>query len=104
MMKVHKDDNGDLSSVEINIRCCFDGLPISRWQAKSLCGRVNDFKRISLDFEGVEWMGQGFAHQLFVVYQNLNPDVKLLPIRMNQTVQRMYHHVIQGSRDTRTPE
>ena len=61
-MKVHKDDNGDLSSVEINIRCCFDGLPISRSQAKSLCGRVNDFKRISLDFEGVEWMGQGFAH------------------------------------------
>lgn len=52
-MKVHKDDNGDLSSVEINIRCCFDGLPISRSQAKSLCGRVNGFKRISLDFEGV---------------------------------------------------
>ena len=94
MMKVHKDDNGDLSSVEINIRCCFDGLPISRSQAKSLCGRVNDFKRISLDFEGVEWMGQGFAHQLFVVFAREHSEIQIVPINMNEDITKMYHHVV----------
>ena len=57
---------------------------------------MNSFKQIELDFDGIEWMGQGFAHQLFVVYQNANPDVELLPKNMNEAVQRMYNHVIQG--------
>lgn len=92
----YEDDNGDFIKTKISIGSYFDGSPVSRSQAKRLCNRLNSFKQIELDFDGIEWMGQGFAHQLFVVYQNANPGVELLPKNMNEAVQRMYNHVIQG--------
>lgn len=72
----------------------FDRSPISRAQAKSLCISLNSFKEVELDFSDVEWMGQGFAHQLFVVFQNEYIDIKLIPTNMNEAVERMYKHVM----------
>ena len=92
----YEDDNGDFIKTKISIGSYFDGSTVSRSQAKRLCDRLNNFKQIELDFDGIEWMEQGFTHQLFVVYQNANPDVELLPKNMSEAVQRMYNHVIQG--------
>ncbi len=47
-----------------------------------------------LDFYEIEWMGQAFAHQMFVVYQNEHPAIILKPINMNDDVKGMYDHVI----------
>ena len=47
-----------------------------------------------LDFEGISWMGQGFAHQMFVVYKNTNPNVSIKPINMSDSVLGMYKHVL----------
>ncbi len=49
-----------------------------------------------LDFEGLEWMGQGFAHQIFVVFQNAHPDIVLTPVNMSDGVNKMYNHVVNG--------
>ena len=59
----------------------FDSSPVSRSQAKRVCNRLENFKEVVLDFEGVQWMGQGFAHQLFVVFANDHPDIQLTPCR-----------------------
>ena len=44
-------------------------------------------------FDGISWMGQGFAHQIFVVFQNEHPDIRLIPKNMNADVEKMYRHV-----------
>ena len=53
------------------------GNPISRSEARRLGGLVSDFKEITLDFCGVEEVGQAFCHELFIVWQRKNPDVIL---------------------------
>lgn len=48
-----------------------------------------------MDFKEIEWMGQGFADQIFRVFQNENPTVKLKPVNMCADVEAMYMHVLQ---------
>ena len=71
----------------------FDTSPVSRSQAKRIVNRLDDFREVILDFEGIEWMGQGFAHQIFVVFAKDHPDVSLVPINMVDSVEKMYNHV-----------
>lgn len=86
-------ENGFIKT-DIVLRNIFSSAPISRSQAKRLCERLSDFNEVELDFEGIEWMGQGFAHQLFVVFKNNNPKVKLIPLKMSEDVEKMYNHVV----------
>lgn len=67
--------------------------PIARSQARRLLFRLEQFKQIELDFEGVEFMGQGFADEVFRVFQNKNPELELIPIHANPTVLGMIKHV-----------
>ena len=71
----------------------FDSSPVSRSQAKRVCNRLEKFKEVALDFEGVQWMGQGIAHQLFVVFVSDHPDIQLIPINMNEDIAKMHMHV-----------
>lgn len=70
-----------------------NGYPVSRSQARRLTTRFNDFKEVVLDFEGVEDLGQGFAHELFVVFQKRNPKTKLIVENANEDVEKMINHV-----------
>ena len=63
--------------------------------AKRLSSRLDRFREVELDFEGLDWIGQGFAHQVFVVFQNTHPEIKLIPLNMNADVEKMYRHVMQ---------
>ena len=90
----YSNDDGAFSKTRIPLKNIFDSAPVSRSQAKRICNRLEDFGEVTLDFAGLEWMGQGFAHQLFVVYKNSNPDVVLIPINMNESVTNMYNHVV----------
>jgi anti-sigma regulatory factor (Ser/Thr protein kinase) len=53
-----------------------DGL-ISRSQAKRLLARVELFKVVILDFEGVAEIGQAFADEIFRVFANHHPEIDL---------------------------
>ncbi|MBR6896562.1 MAG: DUF4325 domain-containing protein [Lachnospiraceae bacterium] len=68
--------------------------PVSRSQAKRLCHRLEEFSDVILDFAGVAWMGQGFAHQLFRVYTATHSEVRLEPVNMCDSVRKMYEHVM----------
>ncbi|MBR2024991.1 MAG: DUF4325 domain-containing protein [Clostridia bacterium] len=92
----YSNDEGSFVKTRIPLKNIFDTAPISRSQAKRICNRLDNFTEVILDFEDLDWMGQGFAHQLFVVYQNANPDIKLIPINMNDSIKNMYNHVING--------
>lgn len=91
---IYSNVDGGFTKTRIPLKNIFDSAPVSRSQAKRVCNRLEEFQEIIIDFDEISWMGQGFAHQMFVVYKNAHPDVKLIPINMSEDVQRMYNHVI----------
>lgn len=71
---------------------------ISRSEAKEVVEKIKKFNDVVLDFENAEWIGNSFAHELFVVYINYNPKVKLYPVNMNNDVRKMYNHALSIAR------
>lgn len=90
---LYADVDGGFTKTRIPLRNYFESAPVSRSQAKRLVSRLDRFLEAELDFEGVEWMGQGFAHELFVVFANAHPETRLIPLNMNEDVRKMYVHV-----------
>lgn len=86
--------DGSFSATKIPLKNVFDAAPVSRSQAKRVCNRLENFKEVILDFDGIEWMGQGFAHQIFVVFKNAHPEIAIVPKNMNDSVESMYNHVV----------
>lgn len=92
----YADADSGFTKTRIPLKNIYDSSPVSRSQAKRLCNRMDRFEEVTLDFDGLEWMGQGFAHQLFVVFKHEHPEVRLLPENMNAAVEKMYLHVLSG--------
>lgn len=87
----NRDNN--FTKTSIILKNVFDSSPISRSQARRVLNGLEKFEEIILDFQEVSWMGQGFAHQVFVLYKESNPGLKITPINMNEDVTKMYNHV-----------
>ncbi len=90
----YSNEDDSFTKTKIPMKNIFPDAPVSRSQAKRVCNRLDKFKEVVIDFDGLQWMGQGFAHQMFVVYKNQNPDIKLIPVNMNEAVTKMYNHVM----------
>ena len=91
----YADPDSGFTRTRIPLQQYFETSPVSRSQAKRLCSRLDRFREVELDFTGLDWIGQGFAHQVFVVFQNEHPGLKLIPLNMNEDVARMYRHVME---------
>ncbi|MCZ7599148.1 MAG: STAS-like domain-containing protein [Gammaproteobacteria bacterium] len=59
---------------------------VSRSEAKRLLHGLEKFREVVLDFTGVEMVGQGFADEVFRVWQREHPEVRLLPVHMSEPV------------------
>ncbi|HRE32174.1 MAG TPA: DUF4325 domain-containing protein [Candidatus Berkiella sp.] len=59
---------------------------ISRSQAKRLFARLEPFTQVTLDFNHVLSVGQGFVDEVFRVYPSKNPQVKINYINANDDV------------------
>jgi anti-sigma regulatory factor (Ser/Thr protein kinase) len=66
---------------------------VSRSQAKRLLARFDNFTRIILDFEGIDFIGQAFADEIFRVFKNSHPNIALVYIRTNEAVELMIKNV-----------
>lgn len=91
---MYSDDDGSFAKTKVPLKNIFDASPVSRSQAKRVLMRLEKFQEVILDFDGIEWMGQGFAHQIFVIYKNQHPEIQIIPVNMNEDVTKMYDHVI----------
>jgi len=69
---------------------------VSRSQAKRLYARFENFEYILLDFEGVSHIGQGFADELFRVFQNTHPSSCINYINANASIESMIKHVLKN--------
>lgn len=72
---------------------CPYGEPIARSQARRILYRLEEFEKVEFDFAGVEFMGQGFADEVFRVFQNRHPEIELIVVNANETVSGMVKHV-----------
>lgn len=94
---VFADVDEGLIRTRIPIReACISGEPVARSQARRICRRLEEFKEVILDFDGVEFMGQGFADEIFRVFATAFPGVLLCPVHMEKEVHRMVRHVGRG--------
>lgn len=88
-----ENEEGEFDKTEIRMKMIFESSPVSRSQAKRLCNGLDRFRRVVLDFEDIEWMGQGFADQMFRVFNAEHPEITVTPINMNEDINKMYRHV-----------
>lgn len=89
----YADVDGGFTKTRIPLKNIYETYPVSRSQAKRLSRRLENFKEVELDFTDIDDIGQGFAHELFVVFLTAHPGVTIIPINANPTVQKMIVHV-----------
>jgi hypothetical protein len=76
---------------------------VSRSQARRVLARFENFSEVMLDFEGVPEIGQAFADEIFRVFANMHPQVKIIPVAMSPAVERMIKHVLKGASAIEAP-
>ncbi|MEI7708427.1 MAG: STAS-like domain-containing protein, partial [Chlorobium sp.] len=69
---------------------------VSRSQAKRLLCRIERFKHVIFDFDGVSAIGQAFADEIFRVYAKNHPDIVLVSVKMVPNVAKMVNRAISG--------
>jgi STAS-like domain of unknown function (DUF4325) len=75
---------------------------ISRSQAKRLMTRVDRFKVVILDFDNVEDVGQAFADEVFRVFAREHPNLEIVPIQANKSVQQMIQRALSNVAESDT--
>src|SRR3989344_158090 len=75
---------------EIRVRLyIMGGVHISRSQARRVLSGLDKFKIIVMDYEKVPTVGQAFADEIYRVFKNKKPDIKIQNINMNEAVEFM---------------
>ena len=72
------------------------GALVSRSQAKRIVARLERFREVVLDFEGVESVTPAFADEIFRVFASGHPHVHLMPVHDNEQVRQMIRRAVSG--------
>ncbi len=66
---------------------------ISRSQAKRLLIGLDKFREIILNFKKVKNIGQGFIDEIYRVFGNKHPNIKIKSINANNLIESMIQHI-----------
>ncbi|MBI5165292.1 MAG: DUF4325 domain-containing protein [Magnetospirillum sp.] len=66
---------------------------VSRSQAKRVLARFEQFAEVLLDFEGVDQIGQPFADEVFRVFANTHPAIRVSCVNAGPDILRMIAYV-----------
>jgi anti-sigma regulatory factor (Ser/Thr protein kinase) len=69
------------------------GVHVSRSQARRVLTNLEKFKSVIFDFDKVPMIGQAFADEIFRVFHERHPEIKLQAINMNDAVRFMIDRV-----------
>lgn len=72
---------------------------VSRSQAKRLLARVDRFKVVMFDFDGIETIGQAFADEVFRVFKNKHPEIQLYFTKVTPEVEQMIFRALSATPD-----
>jgi anti-sigma regulatory factor (Ser/Thr protein kinase)/biotin operon repressor len=86
--------NYGFDKTKINIKLYTNGgVHISRSQARRVLSGLEKFRVIVFDFDKVDVIGQAFADEIFRVFHNKYPNIKLEAVNMNDAVKFMIDRV-----------
>jgi anti-sigma regulatory factor (Ser/Thr protein kinase) len=74
-------------------------MMVSRSQARRVLARVNRFKHVGLDFQGVDKIGQPFADEIFRVFFLEYPDITIYCLNENDQIKRAIKKAIADAND-----
>jgi anti-sigma regulatory factor (Ser/Thr protein kinase) len=66
-----------------------EDILVSRSQAKRVLSRVEKFREVILDFEGIDSIGQAFADEIFRVFPVEHPEILFKVMGANENIDRM---------------
>ncbi len=78
----------NLKTISIRFVCATSN-PVARSQAKQVLKDIRDVNFLELDFAGITEIGQGFADEVFRVFANQHPEMKLEATNTTLDVARM---------------
>jgi anti-sigma regulatory factor (Ser/Thr protein kinase) len=76
---------------------------VSRSAARRLLARLEKWREVILDFSGVTSIGPAFADEVFRVFAQQHPEVRLRPMHPTAAVSRMIHRA-QNARESDSEE
>lgn len=91
---VSNPDTLAFDKTEVQIKLYTMGtIHVSRSQARRVLAGLDKFRTISLDFDKVPTIGQGFADEIFRVFSSRHPDISIKAKNTNEAVQFMIDRV-----------
>jgi anti-sigma regulatory factor (Ser/Thr protein kinase) len=72
---------------------------VSRSQAKRVLARFDNFSEVMLDFQGVDYIGQPFADEIFRVFQLDHPGTGVYAINTGPEIRTMIEYVRRSEND-----
>ncbi len=90
MFELPGDENHGFVKTLIPVKLAqFDKeMMVSRSQARRVLARINRFKHVGLDFQGVEKIGQPFADEIFRVFGLEHPEITIYSINENDQIKK----------------
>lgn len=88
----NEDFDFDKNQVRVKLRRYSD--LVSRSQARRLLNGLESFKRITFDFKGIRGMGQAYADEIFRVFANRHPTIKIDYENANSAVEFMIRRAL----------
>jgi len=83
----YTDESFQFSKTGVKVNLYREGVEyVSRSQARRIVIGLEKFRTIELDFKSVDTVGQGFADEIFRVWQTRHQDVKIIPRNANENV------------------
>jgi anti-sigma regulatory factor (Ser/Thr protein kinase) len=91
-----ESDNFGFTHTHLPVRLAKTGREnlISRSQAKRFLQRVGIFRDVVVDFSGIKEIGQAFADEIFRVFANAHPEIKITPVEMSPAVKMMVNKAL----------
>ncbi|MEK7669006.1 MAG: DUF4325 domain-containing protein [Patescibacteria group bacterium] len=87
---MEKDGDYGFDKTEIRVRLyTMGGIHISRSQARRILSGLEKFKIIIMDYDRVPTIGQAFADEIYRVFKDKRPNIKIQNINMNEAVKFM---------------
>jgi hypothetical protein len=80
---------GDFDKTVVPVRLANSDDLMSRSQARRILSGLELFKEVILDFNGIEYIGQAFADEIFRVFPSMNSNTMIRVQNANAEVQNM---------------
>ncbi len=97
IFKQYTDDSFEFSKTKVAIRLYkVNTQYISRSQARRIMSGLEEFKTIVLDFKGIEMIGQGFADEVFRVWNLQHPKISIITANADENVRFMINRAKSG--------